>query len=1646
MLVIKEPNPDAKPIRTPTRVTIWGDVTWNEPVALPNYPYGVITNLQVIVINQNNRPLPSEEAQWKRNGEVLSFDKSDRVEITYQIQHYRPEDITINFPEELLQEDERKDLDRYFGAELETFLGEAKGDPLQAIRKFMKARTHYAADETKSFALAPKGTWAFSLMLATRGYEGAKASVICNTAAMINHLLASYFHIPSIYVGQIIPDRMGFFGRKTVLTEATDGHAAIFVKPQGSNHWKYEEAVANVGPRPVMLDLPNARTIGVYVSRDAVRDFFLDVRNAIVGFFTWFHPSNLAYAMKFVYRQILWRTLAVLSWLPDYWRFRQNSRDAKHIFEFLGIEKAESKDHVRTILRRLHEFNRNRFWAKYEYAVERPRLDFAYLRQENFWRDLEKWKNLDPTGKVIHDPDFLSSIFIYGDLKRGVEWDIPLQGRSELRLAEQPSTGQRWDATHPQSGLHSSRSASRGELRALKPLRKIWSPVYAYISSGEKGSIIFNPATIEKGEALLELGLTSGAWDEVLKVMEFSDAILGAYIEDSENILRRLYELALQDLKIATHVIDYLVDPISTKSLKAEERRQVVRLHFLKPFYHKYPEANEYFTGRERIWVEWLLFGAGMAFETADGIEGVRETGDLIAPEVVERFGKEMSLGWLIDAAKFRNMTGVNGDVTLSKISATMVYAGRNRTAPLSEREMLATIAAQDRTRMVMIRELIQNARDAIRENRDQLKARGKKAEIQVRSFLNKMGEQIRWVVSVHDPVGMSLETLFLKYFPPKATTKSVDEVLKEILRRKRPVEQKVEAILDLFEEEHRKDRDIQNWLFEHLQSQENFEVLAQKMLQEFSSRFKKALGTGFFGVGNYTIFADADEVIIRTGRDGKVYEVRVRVDRHDTEDPQKVTGLVLLSKKEYVDSNGQYEGTLIQRIKNVENLEGTYLEDRQMKYLFSEYVGAVDDVPIIFVNENEEPLDIPIRDRLEVLASYGKGNRVQVVQSQMGITRLTVDKLFIQANRDPVLYQYVPQWLLRWMNQLAVGLNFAMGTRVSESRTALSYPELERNDVAVSVLKAYIHMFRIGKVRFPTFSDRHQFLRDLDWDDPPIRDPAIVQDAQTINEGKLLEDETWEKYAKDVRRLSALLLLIDAPGVGGTEKSLQQEKEEIFFHFVPHWLGTVFEMNPNFKEALREEDFSGGTYFLETPDQLSRYIAIQFFKAALVLYASGKLSIPGLPAIGTYLNLETKPLAVSEEVRQDVARIRDRQTEEIDFAKYQKNKSLLASLLVSLPLKDQKSLNQMKEKMWEKERARREAELAGKPTGAQVQTPQKIELTVKVDTSEYAILQIFEQFLNSVFTILDQNVNPKHLAVKLGEKVSWNFSEGDGIEILKTFSRFLNEEPDGDQIFEQVLKSMVRGDVSNSAISYYVSLLSGRISAQAIRNQISFENDPAISLGALETRVRETREKIYYEYHHARSELRTVSQKQLASFGASFLRILEGVILTPALSPFVLGSAASLLIRALPGQTVFGDWVKRFVQRVLPQHAPILILEKQIPQEMSRPPTLPTPFAIRFSVTLFAAYQIAQIVLSMTQNFSVSIIAGVVTLINAWWVLLEPQSPFQDVSKTVLSQAPERMIDQTLGMGEEPSRSELRTLNNSNYINTNGVSVLERS
>lgn len=1439
----KEVHSDAKTVGKPTVVTLWGDVKVGVSLALPNYPYGIITDIAVLKIDENGKA--GDPVRYRRSvvsvvvddgklrvvdgglrlGKVAYSASRDEIEIaytgrvmvTYNIRHYDPENIFYCIDDRTLSEAELQAVDRRFGKELREHLKKSGGDPVVAARNFLKEKCFYAADETKALSLpagaSPEaGTWIDAFFEQVK--DGRQCAVICNTAALLNAIILAYYRRKVCYVTQIVPSSEGgLFSSRAVLTKNTDGHAAILTSQVNESsdsavRWYYEESVANVGPRPIMLDTPRA-TVGIRIDADAWKK---KLRAA------WSFAAGLPAAAA---RRGRW--LAALAYeAPAY---RTNVGRVERALNLLHIEDPKARKIARRIVFQLYMHNARRFIKT---GPRPPRLEFYYLDNPAYWPVLERWSAVDPAGLYLNRAHVLRTVFSIGD-GNGLEWLTAEDGSFQC---------------------------------TFRGMRRRWSPMNGLLPLAATTAGAVDPTPVsyfETAERLLEKALREGGLDDAAAIINFSTAAYFHHLSSNE-MPGRLLTLALEDPKLARQICNYLlVEP---------------RLNMLADLAAGNPRADQYYPGRERVWAEWIASGGGLAFDSLDRVEGLSETDDLFTFGIETSFPDGMSLGRVIDAARWHeeNPDGARlshaerDSIPMDRVRRAIAESAKGRTTPAAEREMLATISSQDRSRMVMIRELIQNSRDALRRHLARVLARGAAPVIEVRSFLHRRGADIFWVLGVKDPVGMDRKTLFEKYFPPKATTKSVQQTIAELLRESPDPRSAADRIAEtLVEDAYREDAAMRAEMAAIASGTASAADLALEILKKYSARFKQSLSTGFFGVGNYTVYADADDVVIRTGLDGQADEVWLRVDRSDPADPQKVTGITVLSWKTFADPGRRYEGTLVQRLKKVSHIVDAQVQDRIVKYLFAEYVGAIDPsdgITIAYKDEAGRP--VPVHDPMKAMAAYGG---VRVRESSMGIRRVTVDDLFIQSLPEN---DFLPGYVVAWEEGRSINVDYPRGTPVVESRTSLLDPAASRHAALAARAKAAVRGYREGTLTVPGLPAYRSFLRDPRFAlGLPVSDASTVEDMRRIESGTELTEERWSRY-RDGYSFVPLFLMLPAPGFPSGERSLLAEKENLFFGFVPVWLRDAYFADALLRRAFAElpgPDIDP----VDAPEAFSRATAVRLFRAAGLAYRRGALRVPGLPETFSVFAAEGRePGEVSSRVAADAAALTSPDgLSGVDFAHYASaaGEADLASLLTALSLEGGKSLRDFRRESIEQ--ARRLGRAPAAP--------------VRVVRGRFAAVDVFESMVDRVLGSLAREL-PEAVRARLPLRETLYLDlSADGLETLRFFAAYRSGEMDARKFFDAFLDLIFYDLDDPSRTLVYDALLRGDVTAESLRREPA--TDLQAALDELTAFVSSAESRVFFEKTLAAPGAASAGAR-LAAGRAPVLARSTARVSTPAVSP----------------------------------------------------------------------------------------------------------------------------------------------------------------
>ncbi|MDP3921396.1 MAG: hypothetical protein Q8R76_11390 [Candidatus Omnitrophota bacterium] len=866
------------------------------------------------------------------------------------------------------------------------------------------------------------------------------------------------------------------------------------------------------------------------------------------------------------------------------------------------------------------------------------------------------------------------------------------------------------------------------------------------------------------------------------------------------------------------------------------------------------------------------------------------------------------------------------------RVTIALWNAWKSSSHPAYRDEVITTIERQRQPGMVMLREIIQNARDITR-NPDvdpevEFKRFGGKRQVRVRSFLHRRTSDGKLLhkTTTEDAHGMEPEILIKKFIPPQATTKSPLEFIQTLVDRGGPAEDIARKIIKALVGKLEEDR-LNEVTAEIVRMLEDPSTPASQIHDWLESQglMDETKSSGFFGVGNYTIYEDTDEVTVRTGINGKVYELHILAER----DPVGRVVPRVLSFKVYEDPKNKYKGTLIERIKYVENTpEGRRradLEDRSIRYNLMKYVGAVspEEVEIIFVDADGAPLNVAIHDPQVDLASYGALN---VRQGEYGISRVTINRLYIQDPGKRELFAYVPETVfVEWVRANGINYDFVAGTEPTEARTALLYPEEHRVEVAVGTLSAAADAYRRGDFNAPGLLPTYERLLGSprffqSSAELPLNDPQVLSDADHINSGRAeaIAAERWEAYGSDAKLFAALMLHVKTPDENGNRRSIFDEKVELFFGNTPAWVKQTFDADPRLREAVYAENFAA-----KDRSSFARIAAYNVYHAVATLYARGDLEIGGKKALPSleltaqqYVEANLGKDVFADEVESDLLMLTGERANPsaVDFSKYGQsgNEALAEELIIGIPVRDGKSLRDFKRELKDSDRGAEAADVA-----------RQLAKVTQVNGGKFAVLAAFDDFLTGLVGALESRLSAgeRH---RFQFSRDWNLSHGDG-EVLAAFGLFARGENGGEAIFEVTLKRFLASGPSDaeSLRTAFSRLLLSSETQESLRAIAGRRGDTAASEQALRDHVQQERARDGAEVHFAfqRSELREQNEAnksvevrfETRASVARFLQNLAGLNVGPEVrSAIVAEILPAAVVRALsPNEVLVSDAIR---------------------------------------------------------------------------------------------------------------------------------------
>lgn len=1532
-----------------------GRVQARQRVPLITFPSGVIGKVSIVRINEDGNRSSQPPPKAKREGDSVVFEEPGIVEIRYNIDYYSPSDLYFLYPHETLPDNEKSDIQKYFGSGkkgLDPWLNSHPNVRLSAVNQFMEDHVIFdlaATDGPLAFKREPHHTsWAHALH--EHIAQNKSVRVNSSTAVLIKGLIASYLGFPVARLSRMDIASSEIPADWEIGTEADERDGLLigfpietYKKQPGLNPDRAADRLIEEfdyrGDRnliPVAQGRQNSESAieWVWVLNDWSQNLKPDL------------PPNSEVAWALIKRRliplltmavdlfikIIWGIIWPIPWIKEGFKrgrevmrerayYRKAQREMNRIWKEFNIPAASP---VRKILKRIPRtvYRHNR-WAA---LLGRPnRARFLYLDGVLKFPDQALLKALHAYHRsqgADSELEFFAGLFRLGDpvLKSSMHYKAgwrAVDPSNHRSLNKYPSPENN-DSDTRALAKHFGLIDGRAELKLSKPLimdddSQHFSPAYLYL----EGSIHLPPEALNHAEKLLALADTNQKLEELVRVFQLAGSILQRSpdypreikidsdqpevpaIKETEAIVTRLFRRALnelerhQNLNTTHEIADFLTQrgPFGSPRLHELWRLQD----------EAQPEVDRIFPYPQREVIDYLIGKEGLTIEPDEHVETElgEGTGLLDHPGLKERFKNENpSLSWLVDAASLieekeallkKNKQPVPG-LDFNALQEAVDEAAAAREEPDNKANMLDAVHRQSQPGMVMIREILQNARDVTRDvpedqAAEEFKRFGGKREVRVRSHLNQEHPdgQMRRILSVEDPVGILLDVLIKVYFPRWATTKSPNAVVTRILDQAGTIDEKIDLIFKKLVRENEQSnpqlRSIIRIVLEDPAAHENAVDEILLTLENFIDDDKKS--AGLFGIGNYTIYDDADEVVIRTGYAGKVYRIRLKVIREKINGQDVITDIQIQDFDLFEDPQGLYKGTLVQHIKIVQdqNRSEIDLEDRYIKYLFAKYVGSVSDVNIVSMKQTDPtlppvPSEASFRDDRAPLLQH---QSVKTLRSRLGISRVTVDELYIQELGDPVLFRYVPDWALSWFKQKGINFEFKKGTAVTEARSAIRYADKSNRDVGAVSIKTLAGAYRKGLVVIGGLPAYTEFLQKPQYFFAyPVRDQAILEDAQKINSGLNISDERWRYYFTDddpaagreshtaAQKYLALLLLMDVPLEGQGNQSLMKEKENLFFGNVPAWIQSQYFSNADFQNLLAQEGVLGLPEIFSPG--YSQAAALHLFKLTVRLYAENKLKFtdvniagfPGMPySFADYLKPSVTEIGPSATVNADLNKVLVGQFAEINFAAIKEDDARLASFLLELPIKHGKSVNKIRDDLLKQKKD---------PNSVDARlTASQLTDTYSVAGDDSELIAAFDDFLTQIKNVVYKKLEESgRNEFDFHTRVALTGRDND-FKILEDFEGFLYGK--SEQIFHRILGYLAPENTLSTAGLFFSALLSSDFDTDALRRHLLAAHDLNGARNQLTEFVEQKRRQgLDVEFIHVRSEVRNSSPPRVTN------------------------------------------------------------------------------------------------------------------------------------------------------------------------------------
>jgi hypothetical protein len=290
------------------------------------------------------------------------------------------------------------------------------------------------------------------------------------------------------------------------------------------------------------------------------------------------------------------------------------------------------------------------------------------------------------------------------------------------------------------------------------------------------------------------------------------------------------------------------------------------------------------------------------------------------------------------------------------------------------------------------------------------------------------------------------------------------------------------------------------------------WQIINYLLSPESSNPEKRALRlTGEFGIGFFTIFADADSVEIRTGKDnGLSYEVCLRPLRAKNGD------LVTIEVERFLEFEDKYKGTEVRRIKTYPHnevifghIEDLFLESRLS--LFIEGVMAKikilekeqlldDEKEEFIIKYNGEALEQVERELYASIAvndGESIGN-LNLYRQSKAVSKVEQDGLFVGSLKSEWL-RYVPEVYQEVIEQErgALILSLPRRAKLTASRDGLCAQHARIVKVGTWALYMYACLYLYLQKNKDISTIPRDFYASASYD---FTDPQILQDSDKFN------------------------------------------------------------------------------------------------------------------------------------------------------------------------------------------------------------------------------------------------------------------------------------------------------------------------------------------------------------------------------------------------------------------------------------------------------------------------------------------------------------------------------------------------------------------